>query len=156
MTFEEAKEILAALAREGVEYVLVGSMGMAAQGLVRATRDIDLFISSSADNIERLRAALDSLFHDPSLEQITSEDLGGAYPAVEYTPPHGRFSLDILARLGTAFSYENLDWEELEVEGVRIRVATPQALYEMKKDTVRPRDAVDAAWIKDHFGLGER
>jgi TolB-like protein len=40
MTFDEAKTILAALEREGVRYVLVGSMGMAAQG-VRASRDID-------------------------------------------------------------------------------------------------------------------
>ena len=37
MTFEEAQQILAALERAGVEYVLVGAMAMAAQGLVRGT-----------------------------------------------------------------------------------------------------------------------
>jgi hypothetical protein len=41
--------ILAALDREGVRYVLIGSMAMAAQGLIRATRDIDFFVSPDPD-----------------------------------------------------------------------------------------------------------
>ena len=45
MDFEEAKRILAALERESVQYVLVGSIAMAAHGLVRATRDLDFFVS---------------------------------------------------------------------------------------------------------------
>ena len=45
MTFEESKEILRAFDREGVRYALVGSMAMAAQGIVRATRDMDVFVS---------------------------------------------------------------------------------------------------------------
>src|SRR5690606_36192504 len=55
VTFEEAKRVLAALQREGVAYVLVGSMGMAAHGLIRATRDIDLFVEPSEDNVDRLK-----------------------------------------------------------------------------------------------------
>ena len=64
MTFDEAKMILAALEAEGVRYVLVGSMGMAAQGLVRATRVLDLFVAPDEDNVRRLRSALNSLFND--------------------------------------------------------------------------------------------
>jgi hypothetical protein len=37
MDLDEAKRILTAFEREGLEYVLIGSMAMAAQGLVRAT-----------------------------------------------------------------------------------------------------------------------
>jgi hypothetical protein len=40
----EAMKILAALEREGVRYVLVGSMGMAVLGIIRATRDIYFFV----------------------------------------------------------------------------------------------------------------
>lgn len=156
MTFEEAKEILAALEREGVEYVLVGSMGMAAQGLVRATRDIDFFVAPRPDNVERLKKALKALYDgDPNVDEITSDDLAGDYPAVEYTPPHGRYSMDILARLGEVFSYAGLESEELLVDGLRVRVATPLMLYRMKKDTVRPRDKMDAAWIRETFALAE-
>ena len=153
MTFEEAKVILAAFERERVDYVLVGSMAMAAQGIVRATRDIDFFVSPRPENVERLRAALMSLFDDPNVAEITSEDLGGDYPAIEYTPPHGRFSMDILARLGEAFRYEDLESEEMTVDGVHLRVATPRMLIRMKKDTVRPLDRADAARIREVFGI---
>jgi hypothetical protein len=155
MTFEEAKEILAAFDREGVRYVLVGSMAMAAQGLVRATRDIDFFVSPDPENVERLKKALMSVFDDPRINEIAAEDLGGAYPAIEYVPPHGRYSMDIVARLGEAFRYEDLESEEMLIEGIRVQVATPRMLWRMKKDTVRPRDRVDAEAIRREFDLEE-
>jgi hypothetical protein len=153
VTFDEAKLILAAFEREGVAYVLVGSMGMAAQGLIRGTRDLDFFISPDPVNVERLKRALKALYDDPNIDQISATDLAGEYPAVEYVPPHGRYSMDILARLGEAFRYEDLESEETVVDGVRIRVATPAMLYKMKKDTVRPQDRIDAEWIRRAFDL---
>jgi hypothetical protein len=156
MDFGELRRILAALEREGVRYVLVGSMAMAAQGIVRATRDADFFVAPDEQNVERLRRALKSLFDDdPNVDEITAADLGGDYPAVEYTPPHGRYSMDILSRLGEAFRYEELEAEDVIVEGVRARVATPRMLYRMKKDTVRPQDRMDAETIRTRFGLKE-
>jgi hypothetical protein len=155
MDFELAKRILAAFEAEGVQYVLVGSMGMAVQGLVRATRDMDVFVSPDPDNVRRLKAALRSVFNDPQIDEISAEDLGGNYPAIQYVPPTGDYSLDILAGLGDAFRYDDLEAEEVTVDGIRIRVATPRMLYRMKKNTVRPRDRADAAEIKQHFGLEE-
>jgi hypothetical protein len=131
-------------------------MAMAAQGIVRATRDADFFVAPDEQNVERLRRALKSLFDDdPNVDEITAADLGGDYPAVEYTPPHGRYSMDILSRLGEAFRYEELEAEDVIVEGVRARVATPRMLYRMKKDTVRPQDRMDAETIRTRFGLKE-
>ncbi|HVT56782.1 MAG TPA: nucleotidyl transferase AbiEii/AbiGii toxin family protein [Thermoanaerobaculia bacterium] len=156
MEFEEAKRILRALESEGVRYVLVGSMAMAAQGLVRATRDMDFFVASDPDNVERLRRALRSVFGaDPNLDQITTEDLAGDYPAIEYVPPQRAYSLDILSRLGEVYRYEQLEAEDVIVDGVRIRVATPRMLYRMKRDTVRPLDRIDAEAIRERFGLRE-
>ena len=156
MDFGELRRILAAFEREGVRYVLVGSMAMAAQGIVRATRDADFFVAPDDENVARLRRALKSLFDDdPNVDEITAADLGGDYPAVEYTPPHGRYSMDILSRLGEAFRYEELEAEDVIVEGVRARVATPRMLYRMKKGTVRPQDRMDAETIHTRFGLKE-
>ena len=155
MTFEEAKEILAAFDREDVRYVLIGSMAMAAQGLVRATRDMDFFVSPGPENVERLKKALLSVFDDPRISEITAEDLGGDYPTIEYVPPHGRYSLDIVARLGEAFRYEDLESEEMLIDGIRVQVATPRMLWRMKKDTVRPRDRVDAEALRHEFDLEE-
>jgi len=155
MSFDEARRVLAAFEAEGVQYVLVGAMAMAVQGLIRATRDMDLFVSPDPDNVERLRRALFALYDDPNVAEITAEDLAGDYPAIEYSPPHGRYSMDILARLGEAFRYEDLDSHEVVVEGVGIRVATPRMLYEMKRNTVRPQDRLDAEAIRERFGLEE-
>ncbi len=155
MTFEEAKTILRALEREGARYALVGSMAMAAQGLVRATRDMDFFVSPEPENIERLKRALRAVFNDPNIDQISATDLAGDYPAIEYVPPHGRFSLDIVARLGKAFTYEDIETEEMAIDDFRVRVATPKMLWRMKKDTVRLQDKADAEWIRREFDIKE-
>jgi|SRR6185295_3799554 len=157
MTLDEAKAILEALVRGGVEFVVIGSMAMAAQGLPRATHDLDLFVSPELGNLEALKRALRSFFDDPEIEQIDPGELAGDYPAVEYTPPHGRFSMDILTRLGDAFSWDDLfvGSEEVKLGDLAVRVASPRMLYRMKKDTVRPQDRADAARIRDAFDLGE-
>lgn len=67
MTFSDAVQILAAFERHGVAYVLVGSLAMAAQGIVRATRDMDVFVDPEEANVARLRAALDEVFRDPGV-----------------------------------------------------------------------------------------
>ncbi|MDF1564007.1 MAG: hypothetical protein P1V51_13240 [Deltaproteobacteria bacterium] len=156
MEFEEAMRILAALEREEVDYVLVGAMAMAAQGLVRATRDLDLFVDPAAENVERLRKALQQVFpQDESIREIRAEDLAGDYPAIQYVPPHGLYGIDILSRLGEAFSFEDIEWEERRVGETKIRVATPGMLIRMKRDTVRPQDGIDARALRERFGLKE-
>lgn len=60
---------------------------------------------------------------------------------------------DLLARLGSAFGFDDLETEIITVEGIKVSVATPATLYRMKKDTVRPIDRADAAALRDKFGL---
>lgn len=153
MELEEALKILAAFDRERVDYVLVGSMGMAVLGVIRATRDIDVFVAPDEDNVARLRRALASVFDDPSIDEITSTDLAGDYPAIQYAPPSGDFSIDLLARLGERFRFDEIEWQEVTVDGIRVRVATPRMLYRMKRDTVRPQDKLDASALRDRFDL---
>lgn len=153
MTFVEAMQVLSAFERYGVAYVLVGSMAMAAQGIVRATRDLDIFVSPDESNVARLKSALNELFDDPEIDGISAAELAGEYPAVQYVPPHGDYWIDILARLGDVNRYDDVESEIVLVEGVSVRVATPRMLYRMKRDTVRPQDRVDARTIKDRFDL---
>ena len=39
------------------------------------------------------------------------------------------------------------------VEGISVRVATPAALFRLKKDTVRPLDRQDAEVLRREFDL---
>jgi hypothetical protein len=147
--------LLEALERESVRYVLVGSMAMAAQGVVRATRDIDFFIATDDENVDRLKRALRSVFEDASIEEISAADLRGAYPVIQYGPPDADYVIDFLARLGETFTFGDIESEEIVVEGVRVRVATPRMLYRMKRQTVRPQDRIDAQALRDRFDLDD-
>jgi hypothetical protein len=145
---------LRALGDEGVEYVLIGAAAMGVHGIVRATEDLDIFIRATQDNVMRLLRALRSVYgDDPSIGEINAEDLLGAYPAVRYYPPTGDLYFDILTRLGTAASYESVEAEVKDVAGIRVTVASPRALYRLKKDTVRPIDRQDAAMLRQAFSL---
>ncbi len=151
---EQLLKVFRALAEHEVEYAVFGGIALGLHGLVRATADIDLFIPEDRENIERLKRALRSLYDDPSIDEISAEDLCGAYPAVRYWPPEG-FGFDILTRLGEAFTYESLQVEEKSYKGTPVRVVSPETLWKMKRATVRPIDRMDADALARRFGFGE-
>lgn len=142
-----------ALQRHGVEYLLVGGMAVNFHGLVRATEDIDLFVRPTRQNIEALKTALRDVWNDPSIEEITVEDLAGDYPVIRYGPPVGDYVVDIMARVGELFSFDDLEGSSFDRDGVSVQVATPLTLYKMKRDTVRHHDKADAHALKEKFGL---
>lgn len=148
--------VLRALESAGVRYVLIGATAMGLHGVIRATEDVDLVVEASADNIERLRQAFRSAYdEDPSIDDIRTEDLLGDYPSVRYYPPSGDLYFDIMTRLGDVAHFDDVAAETKAIEGIRVRVATPAALYRLKKDTVRPLDRQDAAALRERFGLEE-
>lgn len=155
MNVDLVQQVLAALEREGVRYVVFGAVALALHGLPRATEDLDLFIEPDRDNIERLKVALRSVFDDPHIDEISADDLLGEYPAVQYGPPEGPFHIDLLTRLGELFDFRGLESERVAFGDVTVTVVTPSMLYRMKRGTVRPKDHVDAARIAKRFGMKE-
>lgn len=153
MDLDRTREVLAAFEREKVRYVIIGAVALNLQGLPRATLDLDVFLAPDAENVGRAREALKTVFEDPSLDQITAEDLLGDYPAVQYVPPDGAFHIDLLTRLGEAYAFDDLETERVELDGLEVTVVTPETLYRMKKDTVRPQDRADAERLRQQFGL---
>jgi hypothetical protein len=151
--YDQTRAVLAAFEQEGVEYVIFGGVALNLQGLARATQDLDVFVAPTRENVERLRAALMSVFHDPQIAEITADDLLGNYPAVQYVPPDGSFHVDILTRLGEAVSYEDLESERVDFDGIEVTVVTARTLYLMKKGTVRRRDRADADRLRERFGF---
>ena len=153
--FDKVLAVVQAMNREGVEYITFGAVALSAHGIVRATEDADFFIAPTADNVERLKRALRSVWNDPFIDEISADDLLGDYPAVRYGPPDEDIYFDFLTRLGEAFSYSTLEVQMSEIEGVPIRVVTPQQLYRMKKDTVRYKDRIDAEALRQRFSISE-
>lgn len=154
MDRDELLRLLRAFETEGLEYVLIGATAMGFHGVIRATEDVDLFVRATPENLARLRQALRAAYaDDASIKEIRDDDLLGEYPAVRYFPPSGDLFVDVMTRLGDAESFETVEAETMEVGGIRVRVATPSALYRMKKGTIRPLDRRDAAALAERFDL---
>jgi hypothetical protein len=155
MELDEALRVLASLEKERVDYVLIGGAALVFHGLVRATEDLDFFVRPTAENIERLRRALRAVYDDPSVDEISTEDLLGEYPAVRYYPPEGELFLDILTRLGEFATFDSLEIQEIESHGIKVKLASPKTLYWLKKDTLREIDHSDAKRLKEKYRLDE-
>ncbi|MBN2012093.1 hypothetical protein JW960_22380 [candidate division KSB1 bacterium] len=145
--FEEFLKFLDALDRNNVEYILIGGVAINIHGLDRLTRDVDIIVKLTPENIDLLRKALYSMYDDDSIEEITERELV-SYPVIRYGTPHG-FYIDIVNKLGDVFSFDNLDYEIINFKGIKIRVATPETLLNMKSDTVREKDKIDASFLKE-------
>ena len=156
MDRDELLRVLRAFDAAGLEYVLIGATAMGLHGVIRATEDVDLFVRATPENVDRLRTALrDAYGGDPQIDEIATADLLGDYPAVRYYPPSGDLFFDVMTRLGDSATFDTVDAEVKEIDGIRIRVATPAALYRLKRGTVRAIDPQDAEALRQRFGLGE-
>jgi len=146
--FEKFLKILRALAREKVEYILIGGFAVILHGLARLTADIDIFVKPEAENLERLKEALKEVFPtDREIDSISLQDLH-EYAVVRFGTT-ADFYIDIVARIGEMFRYEDLEHEVRNIAGVPVRIATPETLFRMKKDTVRPEDKRDAWFLAE-------
>jgi hypothetical protein len=153
---DEMLRVLRAFEQEGLEYVLIGAAAMGFHGLVRATEDLDIFIQATTENVKRLKRAFRAAYdNDPNVDHIKADDLLGDYPAVRYYPPSGDLYFDVMTRLGEVASFDTVSAETKSVEGISVRVATPDALYRLKKNTVRPLDRQDAEILRREFDLEE-
>jgi hypothetical protein len=150
--FARLTELNQALSDEHVDYVLFGGPAVNLHGIPCFTEDIDLFISPASENVERLRQALRRLWQDAAIDDSRAEDLRGEYALVRYGTPDG-FAIDLVSRIGEAFTFDDIESEVMPVGDVRIRVATPRMLYRMKRHTSRPIVQGDALDPKAKFQL---
>jgi predicted nucleotidyltransferase len=138
--------LLAELEASGVEYCLIGGFAVVLHGGSRMTESIDLFVRSSEENLQRLRIALFAVYHDESIRGITSPELD-RYPVIRYGTEDG-FSIDIIARLGEAFTIDDLIIETIELNGHQVKIAAPETLYKLKEKTFRAIDQADLVFLR--------
>ncbi|RME00742.1 MAG: hypothetical protein D6814_02980 [Calditrichaeota bacterium] len=144
---ESFMAVLKALHEHDVEYILIGGLAVALHGISRHTQDVDIFVKRNPENLEKLRRALESVFDDEAIEEITVDELK-QYPVIRYGTPHDYY-IDILDRIGEAFRYDDLEYELIDTPGFPVRVATKETLIKLKKDTMRLRDKYDVAYLQE-------
>lgn len=137
-----------ALAAENVDYILIGGFAIILHGLPRLTADIDIFVKPEAENLERLKRALRRVFPaDDEIDSLSLQDLRD-YAVVRFGTADD-FYIDLIGRIGEMFRYQDLEWEIRDVAGVQVRIATPDTLLRMEKDTVRPEDKQDVRFLTE-------
>ena len=142
---EKFLSVIAALNREGVDYVLIGGFAVVLHGSNRMTEDIDICIRNNEENVERLRKALYMVFKDDSIKEITVPEIEN-YSVIRYGN-EDNFTMDIIGNPGDGFLFENIVSEQIEVDGVEVRIATLESLYKMKEKTYRPIDQIDLVFL---------
>ncbi len=145
--FKEFIKVLKALDEYNVDYILIGGVAVILHGLERLTADIDIFVKMIPKNIKKLRKALLSVFNDSSITEINVKELK-KYSVIRYGTPNG-FSIDIITRIGNEFGFEDLEYEIIEFQESKIKIATPETLYKLKKNTLRHKDKGDAVFLKE-------
>jgi hypothetical protein len=145
---------LVALCRElnarGAKYVVIGGMAIIQQGLLRTTEDIDLLIGRSAENQQRVRAALETL-PDKAVREMGANDLDD-YLVVRVIDD---IVVDLmLSACGLTYEDAKEEVEILEIEGVPIPFASAGLLLKLKQ-TIRDKDAIDRKFLEEKLGNEE-
>jgi hypothetical protein len=157
--------LLNALIESGVDFVVIGGFSLAAHGIVRGTKDLDVVPSPSSENLTCLVQALDRLDARPLLAddfdpselgiELDTEGLGLGGNWVLKTE-YGR--LDVMQSVSGIASYAQLRENAVAaaVPGVEGEVlfAGLDDLITMKQAAGRDQDRIDIADLERARGVG--
>lgn len=153
MTFED---IFRALEKNRVRYVVVGGVAVVLHGYVRFTKDIDLVLDFSSDNVARFVQAASELGFRPGVP-INPEDLARADKRAEWTkeknaqaitfnhPESPLLQIDVL--LGASF--EDIKTTRKKIGDLRMTVIAYKDLVKMTRESGRPIDLADIEKLED-------
>jgi Nucleotidyl transferase of unknown function (DUF2204) len=141
---EDLVRICRALNEAEARYLLIGGFAVIAHGGARTTKDIDLLIDASSENVARVKSAL-RVLADHAADEIAETDVA-RYTVVRVAD---EIVVDLMAlACGIDYSVAARDSRTLTIDGVEIRVASPATLIRTK-NTVRPSDAADRLYLEE-------
>jgi predicted nucleotidyltransferase len=143
---DDVARICRALNEAGARYVLIGGFAMIAHGLVRPTKDIDLLIDDSPENVSRVKKGL-GILADNAAAEVADDDIR-SYTVVRVAD---EVVVDLMGRAcGLDYAAVMADAETMELQGVAVPVASAQTLIRTK-ETLRPSDAADRGYLRSRI-----
>lgn len=148
----DIRGILGELAREGVDFLIIGGVAVGYHGHIRATKDVDVVPAPDPANLEKLTAALEKMgaevegaeeFDDGELPDPLDPEalaLGGNWVLQTRL---GR--LDIMQWIGEEALWAKLAPSAIEDEiaGVPVKMVSYEDLVTLKELAARPEDLTD-------------
>ncbi len=142
-------DMLAALVKSDVEFLVVGAHAMAIHGVPRATGDLDIFVRPSSENVARLFDALRIFGAPVDSHGITRRDLTTPGTVYQLGLPPRR--IDLLTQIsGVSFQEAWASRVVVDLEGLRIGFLGRDALIQNKRAAGRDKDLVDLR-ILEHW-----
>jgi len=150
-------ELVAVLARHGVDFVVIGGVATQAHGHRRTTMDLDLMPDPDPDNLTRLGAALGELEAQPVGVDAGKAEISVSDPerlaVAAIVPPlltrHGQVHILKEPKGARAFDKIRESALVLEVAGVDVAIVSLDDLIRMKKAAGRPIDLEDVAALTE-------
>jgi hypothetical protein len=143
-TVDDVRRLCRALEEAGARYVLIGGFAVILHGGERTTKDIDLLVDPAPENVDRLKRAL-SILEDNAAKEIDRDDLH-RYTVVRVAD---EIMVDLLAAAcGVSWAEASPSALRVDLGGVSVVVADQRTLIRTKQ-TVRPSDAADRAWLEE-------
>jgi hypothetical protein len=149
LTEFDLRALLELLREEGVDFVVIGGVAVAAHGFVRGTEDLDLVPDPDPANLQRLALALDRL--DSTLPTVKGRrfdpvgDLGAIRRGGSVTADTKFGGLDVVQLAQGVPSYSQLveDAVDSELLGIPVKVCSLARLRQMKERQGRALDKAD-------------
>ncbi|HEX2057307.1 MAG TPA: hypothetical protein VHI71_02965 [Actinomycetota bacterium] len=142
-----AERILRALTEHDVEFVLIGALAATVRGSTLRTEDVDVCPRRSESNLRNLATALDALDakeYDPHKGELIERAWDAPTLASDRTWLLGTSAgrLDLVFEPAGTGGYEDLakDADVVEIDDLRVRVASLKDVIRSKEATNRPRD----------------
>ena len=150
------EQILKTLEQEKVTYAIIGGVAVVLHGYVRFTKDIDLLIEFSRENVARFAKALSILNFRPGVPidplQLAEEGARRKWMAEKnakvitfYNPASPLLQIDVLITRDLA----GLKTTRKQVGNFMVSVADFDDLLRMKQETGRPTDLIDIEKLKE-------
>ena len=141
---DDLVRICRALNDAGARYLLIGGFAVIAHGGARTTKDIDLLVDASPENVARVKQAL-RILEDRAVDEVADTDIA-RYAVVRVAD---EIVVDLMASAcGIDYREAATDRESVTVDGVSIPLASPQTLIRTK-NTLRPSDAADRLYLEE-------
>lgn len=149
----QIEPLLAALAKHGVAFVIIGGFSLSVHGVVRGTKDVDVVPAPDPDNLGRLVDALAALDAEVMLADDFDPRELGIEPDREGLALGGNWvlrtrlgRLDVMQDVPGVRGYDQLHQGSVEVEvpdAGMLRFAGFDDLIAMKTAAGRPQDEID-------------
>lgn len=161
-------DIVTVLSKHKVDYIIAGGVAVVLQGVERLTMDLDTAVALDEQNIKKFLAAMKELDLEPRLPVLADSLLDPEKirvmceekNALVFTFIDPRISIrQVDFFLSKELSYESLknDFEEMDLDGKKVKVLTKEKLVELKLrvNPMRDKDMFDIKELQKRI-LSER